>query len=182
MRAVYGGSFNPFHLGHREVVRAALSRVVEGEPVAGVIVVPAFAHPFGRDLAPFAHRVAMTRLSLAEAGLADDNRVTVSEIEAALPVPSFTIHTLDALAKTFASERLRFIAGPDVPHQKEKWHRWQEIESRFGFISVAPVLRNDGTEFRATAIRQRLARGEKIDDDVGHAVAEYIRQHDLYRA
>ena len=55
---VYGGSFDPIHAGHVSMIRRAV------ELGYYVIIVPAFRHAFGKQSAPFEHRVSMCRLAL----------------------------------------------------------------------------------------------------------------------
>ena len=55
--ALFGGSFNPPHVGHVLAVTYALSVGL----VERVLVVPVFEHALGKRLAPFEHRVEMSR-------------------------------------------------------------------------------------------------------------------------
>src|SRR5437879_1890357 len=55
---VYGGSFDPVHYGHMSLVERAVALGYE------VIMVPAFRHAFGKQSAPFEHRVRMCELAL----------------------------------------------------------------------------------------------------------------------
>src|SRR5450432_1272859 len=96
--AVYGGSFDQ------------------------VLVVPVFAHAFGKELAPFEHRVAMTRLAMS--GLGD---VHVSTIERDLGAPSRTLRTLEKLREIHPEWVCRLVVGTDVLAEKEKWHAFDEV-------------------------------------------------------
>ena len=73
--AVYGGSFDPIHVGHVSMIRRAVDLGYR------VIVVPAFRHAFGKQSAAFEHRVAMCRLALEDTGLAP---CRVGDVERAL--------------------------------------------------------------------------------------------------
>lgn len=70
--AVFGGSFNPPHVGHVLGVVYALSTA----PIDEVLVVPVYRHPFAKPLAPFADRLEMCRLALGWLP-----RVTISRVE-----------------------------------------------------------------------------------------------------
>ena len=70
--AIFGGSFNPPHLAHQ---MAALY-VLETAAIDELWIVPAFQHPFGKVLAPFAHRLEMCELAAAALG----PRVKVSAV------------------------------------------------------------------------------------------------------
>lgn len=80
---VLGGSFDPPHCGHVLLAAYALSVA----PIDGVLVVPAFSHPFGKRMAPFAQRLEMARLAY---GVLDPSRVKVNDLEASLAPPSYT--------------------------------------------------------------------------------------------
>src|SRR4029079_1745454 len=103
---VFGGSFNPPHLGHRELIAALLER----DLVDQVRVVPVYAHPFGKELAPFADRLAMCRLAFAGLG----PRVRVSAIEKDLGGRSYTVRTLEAMHRARPREALFLVTGADA--------------------------------------------------------------------
>jgi nicotinate (nicotinamide) nucleotide adenylyltransferase len=70
---VFGGSFNPIHLGH-----ALLAITVQQtKPVDGVVLVPVYRHAVKRDLLPFEDRVAMCQLAVKAFG----SDITVSTVE-----------------------------------------------------------------------------------------------------
>src|SRR5690606_9169366 len=110
--AVFGGSFDPPHLAHQQAVR----HLLRSPEVDRVLVVPVYEHAFDKALAPFEHRVRMCELSMLE-----DDRVTVSRIEASLGRPSYTLHTLRALHQQHPSWSLRLVVGADVLHDATKW-------------------------------------------------------------
>jgi nicotinate-nucleotide adenylyltransferase len=88
---VFGGSFNPIHLGHLLVA----DDVAEILDLDRLIFVPAAAPPHkpASDLAPAEHRFAMTRLAVAE-----QPRFEVSDVELRRQGPSYTVDTLAELA------------------------------------------------------------------------------------
>lgn len=121
--AVFGGSFNPPHVGHAMV--ACWARWTD--VVDAVWLLPCFAHPFGKPLAAFADRVAMCDALAGALG----PWVRVETIEATLPVPSFTLSTLRALAALHPRHELRLLAGADTLRDAPKWHGWEEIVRDF---------------------------------------------------
>lgn len=158
--AVYGGSFNPPHVGHG-MVAAWLKwtgRVDE------VWLVPSFAHPFGRELAPFDRRLVLCRALASTVG----PWVHVSPIESELPTPSYTFHILEALAARHPDHRFQLVIGADILEQTPKWHRWDAIEARFEPIVVGrqgyptPAGAIDFPGVSSTEVRRRLARGDDV--------------------
>ena len=73
--AVYGGSFNPPHLGHSLVAAYVLSAF----DIERLLVIPTAAHPFDKQLAPFSDRMNMCKLAMRHL-----HRIEVSDIEAEL--------------------------------------------------------------------------------------------------
>jgi nicotinate-nucleotide adenylyltransferase len=119
---ILGGSFSPPHVGH---VGAAAEALRLGG-LDGVVVIPAFAHAFGKGLAPFGHRLAMARVAFSPLG----PRVMVTSLERLLPRPSYTINTLGVLADAWPGVDWRLIIGSDVAGELPLWHQSAELVRR----------------------------------------------------
>ena len=176
---VFGGSFNPPHIGHV----LAVTYVLSVEPLDRVLVVPCFDHPLGKSLAPFAHRKAM-----CERAWRDIGRVEVSSIEQEMGATSRTLYTLQALKAQHPAWKLRLIVGADILEEREKWFGWDEI------VRIAPpiVLGRVGhphdeaplpviPEVASRDVRSMLARGEDVSFMVPRSVVAYVREQGLYR-
>ncbi len=177
--AVFGGSFNPPHVGHL----LAVAYVLATEPVDLALVVPCYDHPFGKALAPFTHRKAM-----CEAAFRDLARVEVSSIEQEMGATSRTLYTLRELKARNPGWRLRLLIGADILLEKDKWFGWDEVErlappivlGRIGFPHDAaplPVI----PEVASRDVRAMLSRGEDVTAMVPLAVIDYARANGLYR-
>lgn len=177
---IFGGSFNPPHVAHV----LAVSYVLATQPVDRVVVVPTFAHPLGKALTPFAHRLAM-----CERAFCDLKRVEVSDLEARLGETSRTLFTLRAIQGDHPEWSLRLIVGADILDERDRWYGWSEI------VALAPpiVLGRQGfehpeapfpllPELSSRDLRGRLGRGEAVDAFVPGGVLSYIRDEGLYRA
>jgi len=158
---VYGGSFNPPHVGHAMVASWLrwTARVDE------VWFLPAYAHPFDKALADHALRVRWCEALVSTLGPG----FRVEGIESVLPRPSFTIDTLNALSERYPSHRFQLVVGADVLPTTVQWKNWPLIERRYSPIVVgragyAPI---EGTiafpEVSSTEIRRRLLAGERVD-------------------
>ncbi|WP_394843649.1 nicotinate (nicotinamide) nucleotide adenylyltransferase [Pendulispora brunnea] len=178
--AVFGGSFNPPHIAHVMTVLVVLST----HPVDRVVVIPTFAHPFAKQLAPYEDRVRM--IELAMAGIA---RVEISRIEETLGGESRTLRTLEHLQSEHPSWNLRLVMGADVLAETPKWYAFDRIAKiappivlgRAGFESSAaptPIL----PAISSTDIRAKVGQGRWSDLEpiVPRTVLEYIREHALY--
>ncbi len=177
--AVYGGSFNPPHVGHAMV--AAWIRWT-GRADA-VWLLPAFRHAFDKALAPWEARAEMTT------ALADvlGNGARVERIEEHLPVPSYTVRTLDALAARHPEHTFHLVLGADIVPQLPLWKESERLVARYPLIVVgrqgyAPV---DGAptfpDVSSTEIRSRIAEGRPVDHLLPRAVAAVMERHGLYR-
>jgi nicotinate (nicotinamide) nucleotide adenylyltransferase len=129
---VFGGAFDPPHLGHAMVPAYLRLRGLAER----VLVVPCVDHPLGKDLSPLPRRMALTRAAMATHG----DAVEVSDIEARLYAahggPSYTLRMLEAVAQAHPDHVVRLVVGSDIAEQVERWHRWEEIERRFSPIVV----------------------------------------------
>src|SRR4030095_12817511 len=96
---VYGGSFDPVHCGHISLVERAVALGY------AVIMVPAFRHAFGKQSAPFEHRVRMCELALLARQLQDHAQVCTIEhsLAQANTTPVYTYDVLCHLRDTLGS-------------------------------------------------------------------------------
>ncbi|HVW30859.1 MAG TPA: nicotinate-nicotinamide nucleotide adenylyltransferase [Polyangiaceae bacterium] len=184
--AVFGGSFDPPHVGHVLAAAYALST----GPFDLVLVVPVLAHAFGKRLAPYEHRMAMTALAMK-----DLRRAEVSDVEGTLGAPSRTLKTVQHLGRAHPDWRMRLLLGADVHLERHEWLGYEELEKlappfllgREGVENAEapePVLPN----ISSTAVRQLLCatRGDRRESAeltrvVPRSVLDYIEEHGLYR-
>ena len=166
--AVYGGSFNPPHVGHAMVA----SWLYWTGLVEEVWLMPSFSHPFAKELTSFDTRVAWCGAFASDIG----PWVRVADIERNLPSPSYSIDSLRALRRLHPEHKFRFVMGADVLPDLPKWKEWPVIESEFQPI----VVGRDGYEnppgavvfpgVSSSAIRDLLAN----DVDVSHLVTRSL--------
>ncbi len=158
--AVFGGSFNPPHLGHAMVA----AWVRWADRADEVWFTPTLQHAFDKSLAPWSARAAACEELAALLG----GWASVCRIEAELPVPSYTVRTLDALAARHADVEFRLVLGADAWEQRASWHQWSRIEKVYSPIVVGRGARPglDAPAFpdlSSTEVRRRLAAGEPVD-------------------
>lgn len=177
--SLYGGSFNPPHVAHQLAVAYVLATTATDE----VWVTPAPSHAFGKPLASFEHRMEMTRLAMRHFGA----RVVVSALEAQLPQPSRTLHTLEALAQQVAGAQLSLVVGADILPETGSWLGWDQIQVMakvvvLGRQGFAPTGTLALPEVSSTDVRQRLAAGQPVDHLVDMEVLAFIHREGLYGA
>ncbi len=118
--AIYGGSFDPFHLGHLvPVVRAQETFHFEA-----VYFVPAGfpPHKDAAPLTPVTHRLAM----VAMATLPHEN-FFVSDAEVFADAPTYSVQTVHGFRERYPDATLYFILGSDSFSQIASWERWEEL-------------------------------------------------------
>lgn len=129
---LFGGTFNPVHLGH---VRAALD-VQAALSLDQVVLIPSALPPHkpALDLAPGPDRLAMIRLAIAA-----HPTLKVSDMELQRPGPSYTIDTVTLFGQQGGrADRFVFIVGLDAFLEMNGWHRFGDI---FKTIEVAVIPR-----------------------------------------
>ena len=193
---VLGGTFDPIHYGHLDAAAAAREALSLDE----VLFVPAHDQPL-RSNDPSAtafHRFAMVALAINGC-----RAYRVSDLELVREGTSYTMDTLRHLhAEGWAASQLFFILGTDAFAEIANWRGFPAVLDAARFVVVArPGVTLESAVARApelgsrvsfveartrdvssTAIRQRLAAGESIDDLVPAAVSRHILAHHLYGA
>ncbi len=196
---ILGGSFDPPHAGHLMIAREAMQRV----GLDRVLFIPAGEQWLkeGQDVAPAAHRLAMTRLLVGST-----TGFVVSDMEIMRPGPTYTVDTLRELWEASPPETEHyFILGEDSVADLPRWHNPQELVTLCRFIAmprvggagrpdltaaygVIPGLRERVTvlddaprmDVSSSSIRDMLGIGASLRGVVPEAVMKYIAAHRVY--
>ncbi|MFH1437580.1 MAG: nicotinate (nicotinamide) nucleotide adenylyltransferase [Pseudomonadota bacterium] len=180
--AVFGGSFDPPHAGHLQVMTAAMSLNRAQE----IIVVPAARHPFGKAEASYGDRLEMCRRMVR---VFPGGRAIVSDIEMRLSLSGRTLDTIEALMAELPERKLSLLIGADILQERDKWYRFDAIEKLVplivigrnggegaGYYDVLPAV----SELSSTEARERLKRGEDCSVIIPAPVLDYIKERGLY--
>jgi len=178
--ALFGGSFNPPHVGHQ---MAAL-HVLETAAVDELWFVPAFQHPFDKVLAPFDDRLRMCELAAAALG----SRARVSDIERSLGGPSRTLRTVQTLQQRHPHDVFSLVIGTDLVGEVDTWTGAADLRRLIPFIVVGRAGRGmpgapagvDIPDVSSTEIRAALAAGRPPSAEVPKSVLDYIASRGLY--
>ena len=185
---IFGGTFDPVHLGHLLVAQAA----VEELALDKLFFVPAAQSPFKPENkpAPDAMRLQMLRLALA-----GRTKCEVDEQEIRRGGISYTVDTLRDYAGKFPGAHLFYLIGADNAAKLNGWREPAELARRAEFVAFrvpAARRRNFPTPFRgrtlkgfpfgvsSSEIRARVKAGLTIEPLVPPAVAGAIRAAKLY--
>jgi len=186
---IFGGSFDPPHLGHLLPVIDAAEKL----GLDAVRFVPAAVQPFkaGRATASPNDRFAMTERLVAEIpGFSAD----ATEIERA--GLSFTVDTLAAISAAVPDTELVLLLGADAFALFDQWREPARIRSLAQVAVMArsgesvpadsvkagvQVLQTRRVDISSTELRARVAAGRTIRGFVPDAVADHIAERRLYR-
>ena len=197
---IYGGSFNPPHLGHVLAARNARALLQLGE----ILFIPAAIPP--HKAVAGGSPDGETRLALTELAIAGEPGMSVSRIELDRPGPSYTVDTLRALRESYGQDELFLLMGTDMFLSFFQWRepeaiaklatpvcmarvradaalsaalqqQSQAVETAFGVRPI--VLQNECLEISSTEARRLLFFG--IADGLLHPdVLAKIEREKLY--
>lgn len=193
--ALFGGSFNPVHLGHVKLVNDVISEF----NIDKVIIMPTYHTPL-KDNSEFAiseHRFEMCKLAFANM----DN-VEVSDIEINRQGNSYTYLTINSLKELYPDDELFMIVGADMFLTLQNWKNPQEIFKNASVIAVprdcesdelvshretlkqmgcnSYIMAHKVMDVSSTQIRDMLKNNEKVYDLLDTKVIEYIKNSHLY--
>lgn len=187
---IFGGSFDPPHIGH---LLAAVD-AFEALELDRLVFVPTAIQPLKREVQAGAaqHRLAMVRLLVGS-----DRRFEVDATEIDRAGVSYTVDTLEIFAQRYPTAERFFLVGEDAMAAFASWRE----PSRILDLARLAILRRpavagerrpelpDGTialstrlvDVSSTEIRERVRCGKSIHGFVPDSIAEYIESERLYR-
>jgi nicotinate-nucleotide adenylyltransferase len=129
--ALFGGTFDPVHLGHLAVARAAADKFGLGRVYFTPADIP--PHKQKKKLTDFQHRFAMLALATA-----DDPRFVPSLLDAHTGQPNYSINTVRRLKSTLkTTDKLYFLIGIDAFKDISTWRQPEELLQEVEFIVVS---------------------------------------------
>jgi len=185
---IFGGSFDPVHLGHLLVAQAA----VEELGLDRLFFVPAAQSPFKPENKPASAAIRLQLLRLALAGKTD---CEIDDQEIRRGGISYTVDTLRDYAGKFPAAKLFYLIGADNVPKLNEWREPVELARRAEFVAIprpggAPpvfptpfcgrLLRGFPFAVSSSEIRARVQAGLTIENLVPAAVREAIGHHRLY--
>ncbi len=193
---IFGGSFDPVHLGHFAMAKAALSVI----PEATLLWMPAACSPFktNQKMASERHRYEMCKLMAQE-----DSRMVVSDLEFSMTKPSYTIDTVKRLLQD-KQDVYYFLCGADAFLSLFQWKDAKTLMKLVRFLVVSrkevtnkellqqkiEVEKNGGTvlfvpmeqhPISSTELRKMPVDGMQQNKFLSAKVIRYIQENNLYR-
>lgn len=149
--AIFGGTFNPPHLGHRDIINHILRLNVFDE----ILVMPANVPPH-KSAAPVPFKDRFNMCSLC---FGDFSKVVISDAELKLEGKNYTLNTLKMLEKQ-GVKNPTLVIGADSLVTFDKWYKYEEILS---FCRLM-VYQRDGVE--KTTLLKAKEKFENIGGDI----------------
>lgn len=180
---LFGGAFNPPHLGHLQIAQ----QVLDFTPADEVWILPNYGQiPPKRDMATANDRLAMTKTLETE-------KIKICDLEIVHKLSGDTSELLRFLPSEHA---YHFLIGSDWISRMDEWGDWKALLKKLPFYVFprqgycrAPVPSGmteiadpllTMTDISSTKIRERVKRGLPIDTFVPLGIEKYIKEHGLY--
>jgi nicotinate-nucleotide adenylyltransferase len=198
--ALFGGTFDPIHLGHTKVANTA----AEFTNVQAVIFIPAKRSA----LKPLPKVSDQHRINMINLAIDDFKNFHVSDCELKRESPSFTLETVKEIKKQLRrNTEIYWLLGSDTIEELPRWFgvldlidecnltcmyragfeppdftKYEQLLGRHRVQKLHDnIVQTPLVDISSTEIRQRCAAGQDLAGLVHPAVAEYIQRHKLYR-
>lgn len=202
---LFGGSFNPPHLGHLLVIEQVAELLTN---INELWLLPTYNHTFGKELIDPSHRLAMCRLLIDE--VQSSLPIKLCPIEIDYHTSGSTYDTLQLLktenkyldnvmtprAAPLSAHTYSFLMGSDQLPSFNKWHHWQELlETMPFYVYPRGGHRHDVTyphmtalesphqivtNISSTLVRERFLHQLPINHILPPSIFNYITTHHLY--
>jgi len=190
---IFGGTFNPPHIGHLEIAKEARARF----GLDRVFFVPSFIPPHKdpKSVVDGAHRANMVKLLIE--GAPD---FVLSEYEISKKTVSYSIDTIRFFETEFPGTKFYFIIGSDAFFYMDTWKEYEKVLKIIDFIiyerrDFPPAkinkkfpglknifwIENRYIKLSSSDIRLQMRDGVNETEDLGSKVYKYIEEHQLYK-
>jgi len=185
--AVFGGRFDPPHVGHLAVAR----EIVKVNPqIEEVWLMPANTHPWRPIIAPAFDRLQMVKLM-------EEPKIKAKDLDIIRGGETYTIDSIKLLFQENRNNIYYWICGIDQLKDFYRWKEYDALEKLIDFL-VFPrkgydnktnlpkkfsLVKGDffATDLSSSTIREKIKKGQSISGFVIPKVEEYIRIHGLYK-
>ena len=199
---IFGGSFDPIHLGHLIMVQSVAEKVQSSK----IMLIPTCANPLKNP--PIATN--RQRLEMLELAVQGDEKFEICDIELNRKPPSYSYNTIVELESAFDSKPA-LIVGADMIIDLHRWYRVDDLldicdliiacrppadiatmkkmlSEKSGQLKLAhieqisnSIIQTPMIDISSTLIRDRVKQGLSIDFLVPSKVAEYIKTQQIYK-
>ncbi len=192
--ALYGGSFDPIHIGH--LITA--TNAVENYNLDKVIFIPSHITPLkDRNL----EASDVDRYEMIQRSIKNNSKFIVSDYEINNAGVSYSYNTVKYFKENYKNEKIYFIIGTDRAKDLKKWYNIEELSKLVTFVFVArdnekleEIIEKDDfykgidyeimvspiIEISSSLIRNKIKQNKKIDYMVTDECKSYIEELSLY--
>lgn len=189
---IFSGTFNPIHRAHIKMAEY----VLENYRFDKIIFIPAYKPPH-KD---YQDNMCIHRYNMVKLAIQNNPNFEISDIEYKNEGKSYSYITALELYKQYDIDgKINFIIGTDAFEKIETWYETDKFKKLVDFIVFIrenePVnfddLRKKGYNFEfakmnfvdisSTELRERIQKGETVDNLIPEEVEEYIKNNGLYR-
>jgi nicotinate-nucleotide adenylyltransferase len=188
---LFGGVFDPVHMGHISIARSFLNSNVVQELI--VLPSPVPPHKDASDITSFHHRLEMLKFAFKSI-----ENIRISDLENRLPSPSYTLQTISYLQNNNPGALFYLCIGQDSLESFTSWHQYKSILDRITLIvaerpgynkkDIPEELMEKSiftdhkpVKVSSTKIRKLAGYNLNFEGDLPDSVLEYIEKHNLYR-
>jgi nicotinate-nucleotide adenylyltransferase len=184
---VFGGSFDPVHIGHLSLAREVLRCGLAGE--VWFMVSP--RNPLKMDVNLTDEQL---RYEMVQLALENETGMRASDFEFYLPRPSYTLNTLNKLSEAFPDREFTLLVGADNWEKFDLWYKGDEILSRYGIIVYPRGCEDEPPlpsgvrwlpaklyDISSTMVRAAIAAGNDIAGLVPATVVRFINDNKMYK-
>ena len=193
---IFGGTFNPLHIGHEEMVRAFLKEVKPDR----LLLIPNHLPPHkeAKQLASEADREQMLRLAFG-----DEPACEIDTREFRRKGKSYTYDTVVSLKDEYPDAQMYLLVGGDSFQNFEKWYRFEDLlqmvtltafaregekdlkktAERYQLLYGADLLLlpDTITGVSSTEIREKIADGQPVSRLLSPEIRQFLEENQLYR-
>ncbi len=190
---LFGGSFNPPHLGHKIIIAQAFELIPDLDELW---ILPCFRHTFQKNLAPAKDRLAMCQLLLDNLAPDIKTKVRLETVEIDKRLSGETLEALHILKKNYPQNKFSFLMGTDQLGSFNKWKNWEKLIQELPFYIYPRAGYSNSLKFpnmtllssptqvvtnlSSTLIRQRLEKNLPINHLIPKTIYNYIKTKRLY--
>jgi len=195
---LFGGSFNPPHLGHQQMAESVLDAALTDQ----LWYLPVGKHDFAKEVVSAEQRLEMLDLILPKIGEPFFGQMKIEDCEIRYFETSYTATTLDYLSARYPEHQFSFLMGSD---NLAKFHLWYDqlgrdyqylldhypiyVYPRVNFPlkplykNMIPLSHLKAVAVSSTQVRKALSRGDKqvdLKQLLDQRIINYIRKQHLY--
>ena len=183
----FGGSFDPPHRGHYEIIRRCSKQCDR------FIIMPTLNSPLKNKTSSLASHHISQMLELLIQDI--DSTIEIDEYDFSHPGPSYTVYTIRHIQQKYPESSISMIIGADQLMKFQHWKEYNKIINSVHIIAFnrancdfTPVsgmnitwIKDFNMDISSTEIREKIAKGKLIKNELTPHVQDYIQENNLYR-